>query len=136
MSSPLDNASLEHRRAKRAGILNAVRATDGYHAYEASLKNNDPRALAVPSPPDPNDPRINKRHWDKLVSVWKRRLRHWCAPSSGNDEVEDHDDLEKRATPDDEVNDDGEKNDADSKNEKEDDDDKIVTQGGSGGVRA
>ena len=70
-----------HRCAKRAAILNTVRATDGYRAYEASLKNNDPRALAVPSPPDPNDPRINKRHWDKLLSVWKRRLRHWCAPS-------------------------------------------------------
>ena len=66
MSGRAVEVSLASRSHKRRALVKRV---------EATLEFQDAAEEAKLARPDPDDPGISKRRWEKLMSAWRRQLR-------------------------------------------------------------
>ena len=66
MSGRAGEGSLVSRSHKRPALVKRV---------EATLEFQDAAEEAKLARPDPDDPGISKRRWEKLMSAWRRQLR-------------------------------------------------------------
>ena len=66
MSGRAGEVSLVSRSHKRRALVKRV---------EATLEFQDAAEEAKLARPDPDDPGISKRRWEKLMSAWRRQLR-------------------------------------------------------------
>ena len=66
MSGRAGEGSLVSRSHKRRALVKRV---------EATLEFQDAAEEAKLARPDPDDPGISKRRWEKLMSAWRRQLR-------------------------------------------------------------
>ena len=66
MSGRAGEVSLVSRSHKRRALVKRI---------EATLEFQDAAEEAKLARPDPDDPGISKRRWEKLMSAWRRQLR-------------------------------------------------------------
>ena len=78
MSWRAGEVSLAPRSQKRRTMVKRIETTVEFQAATEEAQH---------SHPDPDDPEISKRGWEKLMRIWRRQLRASSLREEGADDV-------------------------------------------------
>ena len=78
MSWRAGEVSLAPRSQKRRTMVKRIETTVEFQAATEEAQH---------SHPDPDDPEISKRRWEKLMLAWRRQLRSSALGAEGADDV-------------------------------------------------
>ena len=67
--------SWERKQQKREAAVAACKRSEEYHMWERMCSEQLVPLYDVSEEPDPKDPRISKRAWEKQVRHWRNDIR-------------------------------------------------------------